>query len=123
MCTAATPGEEAEQMGRHFTARYQARFASSDADVEAAQRLRYRAFIAGTAAEPRGDGIETDGFDTTCRHVLIERTGDQSLVAAFRLLPLAHGGEIGGQLFRAVLRAFGATRLSGPDGRDGAVLR
>ena len=82
-------------MGLISTARYHARYASSDADIELAQRLRYRAFIAGTAAEPRESGIEADRFDSLCRHVLIDAVADGRTVAAFRLLPLAHGGEIG----------------------------
>jgi putative hemolysin len=82
-------------MARLSRSRYRARFAETADDVRAAQRLRYRAFVEGTGAEPRLHGLEVDTYDDICRHVLIEgrRTGD--LVACFRLLPLQGGGTIG----------------------------
>lgn len=75
--------------------RYAARFAETEADVEAAQRLRHLAFIAGSGAAPRGDGRDADAFDAICRHVLVEETKTGRLVCCFRLLPLRDGGEIG----------------------------
>lgn len=75
--------------------RYEARFAASAADVEAAQRLRHLAFIAGSGAAPREGGRDADAFDPLCRHVLVEEVGTGRLVCCFRLLPLRDGGEIG----------------------------
>ncbi len=75
--------------------RYAARFAETEADVEAAQRLRHLAFIAGSGAAPRRDGRDADAFDAICRHVLVEETKTGRLVCCFRLLPLKDGGEIG----------------------------
>lgn len=75
--------------------RYATRFADTTADLEAAQRLRFRAFIAGTGAEPRPDGRDIDSFDDICRHFLIEDTRSGRLVATFRMLPLGSGAEIG----------------------------
>jgi len=77
--------------------RYAARFASTPADVEAAQRLRYRSFIAGRGAATDGDragGLERDRFDDRCTHVLVEDTRSGRLVCCFRLLHLARGAEI-----------------------------
>lgn len=74
--------------------RYDARFAASAADVEAAQRLRHLAFVAGTGAAPRGDGRDADAFDAVCRHVLVEERRSGRLVACFRLLALPDGGDI-----------------------------
>lgn len=74
--------------------RYAARFAETEADVEAAQRLRHLAFIAGSGAVPRGDGRDADAFDAICRHVLVEEMKTGHLVCCFRLLPLRDGGEI-----------------------------
>ena len=81
-------------MVRLSRSRYLARFAETPEDLMAAQRLRYLAFIDGTAAVARPDGRDADAFDQVCRHVLIEnrRTGD--LAAAFRMLPLEDGREI-----------------------------
>lgn len=75
--------------------RYAARFAEGAADVEAAQRLRYRAFIDGSGAAPRPDGRDADPYDAICRHVLVEDLATGDLVACFRLLPLKGGCEIG----------------------------
>jgi putative hemolysin len=75
--------------------RYVTRTAESEADLDAAQRLRYRAFIAGTGAVERPDGRDADAFDALCRHVLIEEAKSGRLVATFRLMPLASGAEIG----------------------------
>ena len=94
--------------------RYQARFAGSEADVAAAQRLRYLAFIAGTDAEPRRDGLDADAFDPLCRHVLVEEVRTGRLVCCFRLLPLRDGGDIGMSYSAQYYELSG---LSGFDGR------
>jgi putative hemolysin len=75
--------------------RYEARFATSGADVAAAKSLRYAAFIAGTGAAPRDGGQDGDPFDDLCRHVLVEEARTGRLVCCFRLLPLRDGAEIG----------------------------
>lgn len=75
--------------------RYAARLAESEADLRAAQRLRYLAFIADTGAAPRPEGLDADGFDGLCRHVLVEEVRTGALVCCFRLLPLRAGTEIG----------------------------
>jgi L-ornithine Nalpha-acyltransferase len=75
--------------------RYAARFADTPADIEAAQRLRHLAFIAGTGAAPRADQRDADAYDAICRHVLVEDVQTGDLVCCFRLLPLKGGCEIG----------------------------
>lgn len=77
-------------MGRFFKGRYVARFAETEDDIAAAQRLRHRAFRG--AGDP--GARDADAFDAVCRHVLIEdrKTGD--LVCCFRLLPLEDGAQI-----------------------------
>lgn len=67
--------------------RYVARLAKSDADVRAAQRLRHLAFH-GT------DGLDADGYDVICSHILVEDRKSGALVSCFRMLPLATGNEI-----------------------------
>lgn len=73
---------------------YQTRLAGGPADIEAAQRLRYRAFIADSGAVARPRGLDADAFDEICRHVMVESRADGRLVATFRLLPLSSGAEI-----------------------------
>ena len=78
--------------------RYAARMAEGEADIRAAQELRYLAFIAarGVAGEaPPAGGRDADAFDAICRHVLVEEVKSGTLVCCFRLLPLTGGGEIG----------------------------
>ncbi len=77
--------------------RYTARFAETRHDIEAAQRLRYLAFIVGSGVQGEGlreDGLEADDFDALCRHVLIEERKTGRLVCTYRFLDLAGGAEI-----------------------------
>jgi putative hemolysin len=74
--------------------RYRTRLAETQADLEAAQRLRWRAFIEGRGAAEREDGRDADGFDAICRHVLVDEAKTGRLVATFRLLPLGSGADI-----------------------------
>lgn len=85
---------------------YRARMAESAADLEAAQRLRHRCFIAANGAPAqaglRAGGVESapegardaDRFDALCRHVLVEDLRNGRPVCCFRLLPLAGGSGI-----------------------------
>lgn len=73
--------------------RYTARLAATASDVEAAQRLRFKAFLADHPNRP-GQSLDVDDFDDVCRHFLIEETRTGRLVGCFRILPLAGGGEI-----------------------------
>ena len=69
--------------------RYRARMAASRADLDAALRLRGRAF----RNLPTGE--VADRFDAACRHVLIEDSRDGNLVCCYRLLLLDDGGGLG----------------------------
>lgn len=76
--------------------RYAARIAQTEADVQAAQALRWRAFIAARGRSlGTGETLDADDFDSACRHVLVEEVASGRLVCCFRLLPLASGAEIG----------------------------
>jgi putative hemolysin len=78
-------------------ARYRARFAESEADLRAAQALRFRTFRAsGETKAPDGSALlDADRFDAICRHVLVEEVRSGRLVCCFRFLPLTDGSEIG----------------------------
>ncbi|MBY6157144.1 GNAT family N-acetyltransferase [Pseudooceanicola nitratireducens] len=69
--------------------RYRACFAENAADIEAAQRLRTRAFH-GEGAEQ----LDADHFDEICKHVLVEDQRNGALVCCFRFLPLSRGSDI-----------------------------
>ena len=113
--------------------RYRARFAETEDDIAAAQRLRHLAFRAARG-RPRADGRDADGFDARCRHVLVEEARGGTLVCCFRLLPLAGGAEIGrsysAQYYElSALRRFAGPMLEmgrfciHPEYRDPAILR
>ncbi|TKD13813.1 GNAT family N-acetyltransferase [Rhodobacter capsulatus] len=75
--------------------RYAARLAQSQADVQAAQALRWRAFVSARGRGMTTDAaLDADAFDAACRHVLVEETGSGRLVCCFRLLPLESGREL-----------------------------
>lgn len=74
--------------------RYQARFATTEADIICAQQLRHKAFIEARGMT-RDDGRDVDAFDPLCEHVLVEEKKSKELVCCFRLLPIAEGREIG----------------------------
>ncbi len=76
-------------------ATYRARIAAAPKDVKAAQRLRYRAFIACRSAVDRPDGLDADPFDEICQQVLVDEAGSGRVVATFRVLRLRCGAEIG----------------------------
>jgi L-ornithine Nalpha-acyltransferase len=73
--------------------RYTARLAEGAADVRAAKTLRYQCFVSGRPAD-RGQGVDSDDFDAACLHMLVEEAGSGVLACTYRLMPLAHGGEI-----------------------------
>ena len=78
--------------------RYDVRLAEGDADLRAAQRLRWLCFVglrqgANHPADPAA--TDADAHDGACRHVLIEDRASGTLVACFRLLILPSGAEIG----------------------------
>jgi L-ornithine Nalpha-acyltransferase len=70
--------------------RYRARFASGDADLKAAQNLRFRVFR-GVA---KGAGFDRDDYDKRSAHVLIEEVETGRLTCCFRLMPLLDGQGI-----------------------------
>lgn len=74
---------------------YTARLAATAEDVEAAQSLRYQAFVATRAgAVPREDARDADHLDVDCEHMLVEERNTGRLVCCFRLMPLKSGAEI-----------------------------
>lgn len=81
------PGMTTLQKGR-----YAARFAAGEADIAAAQALRFKVFRKKGGA---GEGIDSDRFDALCRHVLVEDVTTGRLVCCYRLMHLADGAAIG----------------------------
>ena len=112
--------------------KFRARIATTGDDIRATQRLRHRAFRAGDGQVP--GGLDEDGFDAACTHVLVEERATGTLVCCFRLLPLSSGAEIAGsysaQYYElAALSAFDGPMVEmgrfciDPDWRDPDILR
>lgn len=78
----------------------QVRLADSDADIRAAQALRWRVFCEERGAKVQGgdSGLDVDPFDAVCDHLLVEdmASGEAVTVGTYRLLrhsvAAAHGG-------------------------------
>jgi putative hemolysin len=75
--------------------RLHARWATSEADVHAAQRLRYQVFVEELGARPYSlDGItnhlEADEFDPFCDHLLVHAVNDEDelgeVIGTYRVL-------------------------------------
>lgn len=79
------------------------RLAASEAEVRAAQRLRYRVFYEEMAAKPTpamaAERRDFDGFDEVCDHLLVidhDKSGAEAVVGTYRLLREAvAGGQTG----------------------------
>lgn len=78
-------------------------FASSPADIEAAQRLRYSVFVQELGGNgPRVDHalkIERDTFDTSAKHLILRDKNlptDQQVVGVYRLMDRQNAAAAGG---------------------------
>lgn len=78
------------------------RLAEDEAELRAAQRLRYRVFYEERDAKPVGDmaaeGRDFDDFDPVCDHLLVideTRTGDDAVVGCYRFMRRSGAEAIG----------------------------
>ena len=68
--------------------RYRVRFARTEADLEAVQRLRFGVFnleLGEGLAESFATGRDGDVYDTQCQHVMVEETKQGEVVGTYRL--------------------------------------
>ena len=79
------------------------RLAQNQAEVEAAQRLRYRIFCeemgASANQEVRTQKRDFDKFDDACDHVLVmddSRPADEKVVGTYRMLTRTNMQKLGG---------------------------
>lgn len=101
--TAKTEDPHAELRARLDNSQLEVRLARSDAELAAAQALRYRIFYDEMGAQPtpemRSTGRDYDKFDGLCDHLLAfdwSKPGDAPVVGTYRLLredvARRHGG-------------------------------
>jgi putative hemolysin len=115
--------------------RYSIIVASTDDEIIAAQRLRYRVFAEELGADLHSTrpGLDADDFDEFCDHLLVrdDTTGD--IVGTYRMLP-PHRAAAAGRLYsdsefdlarfaplRDILVETGRSCVH-PDHRNGAVI-
>jgi putative hemolysin len=88
------------------TGALEVRLAETDAEIEQAQRLRYRVFYEEMAAVPsaemRAEGRDFDRFDAICDHLLVvdrsvhDDDGQPSVVGTYRLMRDDYAAKSGG---------------------------
>lgn len=126
--TPAGPSTEA-------TAHYSLLVAHDDADVRAAQRLRYQVFAEEMGADLHTPvaGLDVDRFDEFCDHLVVRHDPTGEIVGCYRMLPPERAAAAG-RLYSD--GEFDLTRLAGirgalvetgrscvhPDHRSGAVV-
>src|SRR5688572_26890629 len=78
------------------------RLAESEAEIELAQRLRFRIFCDELGAKAHAEVIrqqrDFDEFDPYCDHMLVvdrTKTGDEAIVGTYRLLTRSNMERIG----------------------------
>lgn len=74
--------------------RYEARWATTGADLRAAQHLRHRRFIEAAGLPAQQDGLDVDAFDADCEHLIISERSTHQVVGCCRLMLLPSGQEI-----------------------------
>ena len=73
------------------------RLAESAAEIEAAQRLRYRVFAEEMGADIQSDdGRDTDRYDAHCRHLLAFDEAAGEVVGCYRMLTQSGAQAVGG---------------------------
>jgi len=71
--------------------------ARNPTEVAEAQRLRYKVFAEEMGAEILGnDGLDIDGFDKFCEHLLVRENGTHQVIGTYRILSPQQANEAGG---------------------------
>ena len=116
-------------------ARYSLLLVRDGEEVVAAQRLRYRVFAGemGALLRTSVSGLDVDGFDEHCDHLVVREDGTGEIVGCYRMLP---PGRVAGAGMRYSETEFDLRNLRGiegalveagrscvhPDHRTGAVV-
>lgn len=118
--------------GRHKPA-YRVSIARIAAEIEEAQRLRYRVFAEEMGADLGDSGIDSDRFDPFCDHLIVRESGSGEVVGTYRVLGPKGARQAGGyyseqefdlarfEPLRESLVELGRSCIH-PDHRSGAVV-
>ena len=101
--------------------RYSVRVAKNRYDIEAAQKLRSRAFT--SVGQPTdAKRLDRDRYDLVCSHILIEDRVSGGLVCCFRILPICETTPIKDSYSAQFYQLSALEKIPRSDGRDGAFL-
>jgi putative hemolysin len=71
--------------------------ARNAAEIAEAQRLRYKVFAEEMGAQVAGrDGLDIDGFDEYCEHLLVRETATHQVIGTYRILSPHQAQKAGG---------------------------
>jgi putative hemolysin len=94
----------------HQQKRLYVSLARSPAEIAEAQRLRYKVFAEEMGAQLSGtDGLDIDGFDAFCDHLLVRDSASNQVIGTYRILNPQQANEAGGYYSAG---AFDLARLS-----------
>ena len=109
--------------------------ARTSAEVQEAQRIRYKVFAEEMGARiPNPElGLDIDRFDEYCDHLLVRNSGDDKVVGTYRMLPPEQAVKAGGYYSETEFDMSRLANLRGsmvevgrscvhPDFRDGATI-
>lgn len=89
------------------------RLAETQAEIEAAQRLRYQVFAQELGAEIESDdGRDVDPYDEHCHHLLAFDDATGEVIGCYRLITEETAKKVGGWYRRGRVRRFAAGCLS-----------
>jgi len=80
--------KESVRLAVNAPARYATRLARSEAEIQAAQSLRFEVFnleLNEGLAQSYATGLDVDPFDAVCDHLLVEHVPSGSIVGTYRL--------------------------------------
>lgn len=97
---APLPAPAPTPLGEGDHQRYVVSLARDQADVRAAQRLRYQVFAGEMGARLDGPepGLDIDAFDAYCDHLLVREADTGDVVGTYRLLP-PERARVAGRLY------------------------
>jgi putative hemolysin len=71
--------------------------ARNSAEIAEAQRLRYKVFAEEMGAQLSGtNGLDVDGFDAYCDHLLVRESGTNQVIGTYRILSPQQAHDAGG---------------------------